>query len=118
MLKKSKEVAESIDKRLGITYKIFEGINKIPILNSLVNVKKVTEAMEETAGKGTNAFKVFGTGVKTTFAQVLKSARDPLILLRNKKLWLFINKTKKNLFNLNKNLYIYQIDSLIYHNQN
>jgi hypothetical protein len=37
---------------------------------------------------------------------------DPLILLRNKKLWLFINKTKKNLLNLNKDLYIYQIDSL------
>ena len=37
---------------------------------------------------------------------------DPLILLRNKQLWLFINKTKKNLLNLNQDLYIYQIDSL------
>jgi hypothetical protein len=37
---------------------------------------------------------------------------DPLILLKNKKLWLFINKTSRNVENLNKDLYIYQIDSL------
>jgi hypothetical protein len=37
---------------------------------------------------------------------------DPLILFKNKKLWLFINKTKKNLLNLNKDLYIYQLESL------
>jgi hypothetical protein len=37
---------------------------------------------------------------------------DPTVFLYNKKLWLFINKTKKKLSNLNKDLYIYQIDSL------
>ena len=37
---------------------------------------------------------------------------DPTIFLFDKKLWLFINKTKKKLSNLNKDLYIYQIDSL------
>jgi len=37
---------------------------------------------------------------------------DPLILLKNRKLWLFVNKTSGDLENLNKDLYIYQIDSL------
>jgi len=37
---------------------------------------------------------------------------DPLLLLKNKKLWLFINKSKKNLLDLNKKLYIYQINNL------
>ncbi len=37
---------------------------------------------------------------------------DPTILSYKNKLWLFINKTKKKLNNLNKDLYIYQIDNL------
>jgi len=37
---------------------------------------------------------------------------DPTVFLFNKKLWLFINKTKKKLSDLNKDLYIYQIDNL------
>ena len=37
---------------------------------------------------------------------------DPTVITYNNKLWLFINKTKNNLNNLNKDLYIYQIDSL------
>lgn len=37
---------------------------------------------------------------------------DPIFFFKNKKLWLFINKTKKKLSDLNKNLYIYQLDSL------
>ena len=37
---------------------------------------------------------------------------DPTILSYKKKLWLFINKTKKKLNKLNKDLYIYQIDNL------
>jgi hypothetical protein len=37
---------------------------------------------------------------------------DPTILFYKNKLWLFINKTKKILNKLNKDLYIYQIDNL------
>ena len=37
---------------------------------------------------------------------------DPLIMLKNGKMWLFVNKAKNNLSHLNKDLYIYQIDSL------
>jgi hypothetical protein len=37
---------------------------------------------------------------------------DPTLLSYKNKLWLFINKTKNNLNNLNKNLYIYQISDL------
>ena len=37
---------------------------------------------------------------------------DPTILSYKNELWLFINKTKKKLNGLNKNLYIYRIDNL------
>ena len=37
---------------------------------------------------------------------------DPTILSYKNELWLFINKTKKELNGLNKNLYIYRIDNL------
>jgi hypothetical protein len=73
--------AEEFEKTLGITYKIFEGINKIPILNSFIKIEKVKEAMEESASKGKNAFQAFGTGVSTTFSQIGKSLKDPLVLL-------------------------------------
>ena len=37
---------------------------------------------------------------------------DPTIFFHKKKTWLFVNKTKKNLKELNKNLYIYQVKDL------
>jgi hypothetical protein len=81
LLKGSFEAAEKFEKKLGIAYKIFEGINKVPILNSLVNVKKVTDAMEESAGKGKSIWGVFGTGVSSTFKQIGKSLTDPLTIV-------------------------------------
>jgi len=72
--------AEEFEKKLGITYKIFEGINKIPILNALVKVDKVQEKMREAATEGKSAWGVFGTGIKSTFSQIGKSLSDPLTI--------------------------------------
>jgi hypothetical protein len=73
--------AEKFEKTLGITYKIFDGISKIPILNSLVKIEKIKEKMEETAATGAGAFSVFGKGIQAAFGQIGKSLKDPLILL-------------------------------------
>lgn len=81
LAKKLSEEAERQEKTLGITYKIFDGITKIPILNSLVKIEKIKEAMEGSAANTNSAFKVFGVGVKQTFAQIGKSLKDPLIIL-------------------------------------
>ena len=72
--------AEEFEKKLGITYKIFDGINKIPILNALIKIDKVKEAMEEAAGKGKSVWGVFGTGISSTFSQIGKSLKDPLVI--------------------------------------
>jgi hypothetical protein len=81
ILKKLASESEQIEKKLGITYKIFDGIAKIPILNSLIKIEKVKEAMEESADKTSSSFKVFRTGISATFNQMGKSLKDPLILL-------------------------------------
>jgi len=81
ILKTLSKEAEKQEKALGITYKIFDGISKVPILNSLVNVGKVKKAMEDTADKGKSAFTVFGTGIKETFNQIGKSLSDPLTIV-------------------------------------
>jgi len=73
--------AEQFEKKLGVTYGIFKGIEKIPILNALIKVEKVTEAMEKSVATGASIFKVFGTGVGTTFSQIGKSLKDPLVIL-------------------------------------
>jgi hypothetical protein len=73
--------AEQFEKKLGITYKIFDGINKIPILNSLIKIDKVKSAMEEAAAAGKSTWGVFGTGVKETFSQIGKSLMDPLVIV-------------------------------------
>ena len=80
LLKQALVKAEQFEKKLGITYKIFDGINKIPILNALIKIDKVKEAMEEAAGKGKSVWGVFGTGIATTFSQIGKSLKDPLVI--------------------------------------
>ena len=80
LLKEALVKAEQFEKKLGITYKIFDGINKIPILNALIKIDKVKEAMEEAAGKGKSVWGVFGTGISSTFAQIGKSLKDPLVI--------------------------------------
>lgn len=77
----STKKAAEFEKKLGITYKIFQGIDKIPILNALVKVEKVTEAMEKSAASGASIWKTFGTGIGSTFAQIGKSLSDPLVVL-------------------------------------
>ena len=80
-LDESVKKAEEFEDKLGITYKIFQGIEKIPILNALIKVKEVTKAMEESAATGASIWKVFGTGIGSTFSQIGKSLKDPLALL-------------------------------------
>jgi hypothetical protein len=80
LAKQLSEEAEKQEKTLGITYKIFDGITKIPILNSLVKIEKIKEAMESSAANTNSAFKVFGVGISATFTQIGKSLKDPLIL--------------------------------------
>jgi len=90
--------AEKQEKSLGITYKIFDGISKIPILNSLIKVEKVKEAMEGAAANTNSAWGVFGKGVSSSFSQIGKSLKDPLIIL-GLQVTLF-----KKIFDLNKDI--------------
>lgn len=81
ILKTLSKEAEKQERALGITYKIFDGISKIPILGTLMNVSKVKKKMEDAADDGKSAWSVFGTGVKETFSQIGKSLTDPLTII-------------------------------------
>jgi hypothetical protein len=81
VLKRLGKQAEELEEKLGATYKIFDGISKIPILNTLVNVQKIKASMEEAATKTSSSLKLLGVGLSSTFAQLGKSLKDPLLLL-------------------------------------
>jgi len=81
LAKQLADEAERQEKALGITYKIFDGIAKIPILNSLIKIEKVKEAMEGAAANTNSAWGVFRKGVAASFQQIGKSLKDPLIIL-------------------------------------
>ena len=81
VLKRLGKQAEELEEKLGATYKIFDGISKIPILNTLVNVQKIKASMEEAADKTSSSLKLLGVGLSSTFSQLGKSLKDPLLLL-------------------------------------
>jgi hypothetical protein len=98
LAKQLADEAERQEKALGITYKIFDGIAKIPILNSLIKIEKVKEAMEGAAANTNSAWGVFRKGVAASFQQIGKSLKDPLIIL-GLQVALF-----KKIFDINKDI--------------
>jgi hypothetical protein len=72
----------NIEKNLGLTGKILEGINKIPILNKFIDVKKALEAANEEASKLTgNRWSVLGAALKSLGSSLKKNLTDPLVIL-------------------------------------
>ena len=71
-----------IEKNLGLTGKLLEGINQIPILNKFVDTKKALEAANDEAAKFTgNRWNVLGAALKSLGSSLKKNLTDPLILL-------------------------------------
>ena len=71
-----------IEKNLGITGNILEGINKIPILNKFLDVKSALEASnkEATSLTGTR-WSVLGTALKSLGQSLRKNLSDPLVII-------------------------------------
>jgi len=79
---KLKEVFVDIEKNLGVTGKLLEGINEIPILNKFVDTKKALEAANEEAAKlGGTRMKVLVAAVGTVGKTIVEKIKDPLIYL-------------------------------------
>ena len=103
-LRQMRERAAEFERKLGLSYKIFKGIAEIPIIGKLIDVEKVTEAMETSVGKGASAWKAFGSGIGATFKSIGKSLKDPLVIL-GIQIALF-----KKIFDLNKEINQRQVE--------
>lgn len=61
---------KGIEKAIGRYGDLMKGINKIPILGSLINAPKIIKKMEEAAKKGKNSVQVLGVGISRTFESI------------------------------------------------
>jgi hypothetical protein len=76
------KVYVDIEKNLGLTGKILDGINKIPILNKFIDTKKALEAANEEASKLTgNRWSVMSAALKSLGSSLKKNLTDPLVLI-------------------------------------
>jgi hypothetical protein len=79
---KLKGIYIDIEKNLGLTGKILEGIEKIPILNKFIDTKKALAAANDEAAKFTgNRWNVLGAALKSLGSSLKKNLTDPLVLL-------------------------------------
>jgi hypothetical protein len=71
-----------IERNLGITGDILEGINKIPILNKFLDVKSALEASNKEAASLTGTrWSVMGAALKSLGQSLRKNLSDPLVII-------------------------------------
>jgi hypothetical protein len=75
LLKTSKER----EKSAGVIGKLFEGLNRVPVVGNLIDAKKVTAAINDEVGKTGNKWKAFGAGVKAVGTSLKDSILDPFV---------------------------------------
>ena len=80
-LKEQADQAERTERAMGNLGGIVKGLNKIPILGSLINSEKVLEKMQQTAAKTGSKLAVMGTGILEIGKSIGKGLTDPLALL-------------------------------------
>jgi hypothetical protein len=96
LLRKQLGETQKIEKTAGLIAKSFEGLNKIPFLNKMLEFEKITERIYSTSAKTGNSFKALGAGLNETYKQLGKKLKDPLVLLTAQFLLL------KKIFNLQR----------------
>ena len=75
------DLAKDIQKRMGLTGKIIQGISKIPLVGGLVDAAEATKAMQAAAAGGASQFKVMAVGLGAVGKSIGKSLTDPLALI-------------------------------------
>ena len=78
--KKLASVFVDIERNLGITGDILDGISKIPIVNKFLDTKKALEAANKEAAKLTGTrWSVLGAALKSLGQSLKKNLTDPLV---------------------------------------
>lgn len=89
-LKEQEEQLEKVEKKVGITGRLFKGINKIPILGDILNVNQGLTNMRKAANEGKSTFKILGEGIKGAFEGIEKASVFFGILAALKKIFDFV----------------------------
>jgi hypothetical protein len=81
-LNKQADLADKFNKKLGVTGAAIKGLNKIPILGSLINAETVLARIQKkTAEEGSTKFDVFKEGVKGVGSSMKDNLTDPSVLM-------------------------------------
>jgi hypothetical protein len=72
---------EKINKKLGVTGVLLDGMSKIPIVGPLLKANDALDLAREKAKAGGNAFTVMGTAVASIGKNLLSSLTDPLVVV-------------------------------------
>jgi hypothetical protein len=70
-----KEQNELVDKRVGLTGKLLNGLEKLPIIGESIDFGEINTNMRLAAGNSN----VFAAGLKTAGAQLKEGLKDPLV---------------------------------------
>jgi hypothetical protein len=101
-LKKDEKQLELIERRLGLTGKLVQGLNKVPFIGKFFNTEEIETKMRKVAASGGGTFKTMGVAAGEIGKQLGKGLTDPLTLLT-----FFLNqalKANKQVVELGKQL--------------
>jgi hypothetical protein len=89
-LKEQEGQLQKVEKKIGVTGKLFQGIKKIPILGDILNVNKGLTNMRKAANEGKSTFKILGEGIKGAFEGIEKASVILGLIAAAKKIFDFI----------------------------
>lgn len=59
---------KEIEKQIGLTGKVLDGLKKIPILGDILNIDDAKEEMRDLAKQGKGSFEILGKGLSSAFS--------------------------------------------------
>jgi hypothetical protein len=80
-LKADEVEIQLIEKRIGLTGKLVQGLNKVPFVGKFFNTEEIETKMRSVASKGGGTFKTLGTAAGEIGKQLAKGVTDPLTVI-------------------------------------
>ena len=80
-LKVDEAEIQLIEKRIGLTGKLVQGLNKVPFIGKFFNTEEIETKMRSVAAKGGGTFKTMGVAAGEIGKQLGKGLTDPLTVI-------------------------------------
>lgn len=89
-LKEQESELTKVEKKIGITGKLFSGLNRIPLIGDVLNINKGLSNMRTKAQESDSTFKILGSGIKGAFEGIEKASVILGLVAAAKKVFDFI----------------------------